>query len=46
MEYLKWIITHELIHAAVGENLPSNQEHNGLFKKLAGGMGLPKKYQD
>ena len=46
MEYLKWVITHELIHAAVGEDLPPHQEHRGLFKKLANGMGLPKKYQD
>jgi len=46
MEYLKWVIVHELIHASVGEDLPSHEEHSGLFKKLADAMGLPKKYQD
>lgn len=45
-EYLKWIITHELIHAAVGKDLPTSEEHEGLFKKLADRMGLPEKYQD
>lgn len=44
-EYLKWVITHELIHACVGEDLPHNEEHEGLFKKLANKMGLPKEYQ-
>jgi len=46
MEYLKWVIVHELIHASVGEDSPSHEEHSGLFKKLADAMGLPKKYQD
>ena len=45
-EYLKWVITHELIHASIGEDLPQSEEHEGLFKKIADGMGLPKKYQD
>ena len=45
-EYLKWVITHELIHACVGEDLPQNEEHKGLFKKIADEMGLPKEYQD
>ena len=45
-EYLKWIITHELIHASVGEDLPKSKEHSGLFNKLADGMGLPKEYRD
>jgi len=45
-EYLKWVIVHELIHACVGKDLPKHKEHDGLFKKIADGMGLPKKYQD
>ena len=45
-EYLKWVITHELIHASVGEDLPKSKEHTGLFKKIANKMGLPKEYQD
>ena len=46
MVYLKWVLTHELIHACVGEDLPKSEEHHGLFKKIADKMGLPKKYQD
>ncbi len=46
VEYLKWVLTHELIHACVGEDLPSSEEHEGLFKKIANEMGIPKKYQD
>ena len=45
-EYLKWVLTHELIHASIGKDLPKSQEHNGLFKKIADEMGLPKEYQD
>lgn len=45
-EYLKWVITHELIHASVGKDLPKHKEHSGLFKKMANGMGLPKEYWD
>jgi len=45
-EYLKWVITHELIHASIGEDLPQREEHKGLFKKIADKMGLPQKYQD
>lgn len=45
-EYLKWVITHELIHACIGEDLPKHKEHDGLFKKIADEMGLPKEYQD
>lgn len=45
-EYLKWVITHELIHACVGKDLPKSKEHDGLFKKLADEMGLPEEYQD
>lgn len=46
VEYLKWVITHELIHAAVGEDLPKSEEHEGLFKELAEKIGLPKEYWD
>ncbi len=46
VEYLKWVITHELIHAAVGEDLPKSEEHEGLFKKLAEKINLPKEYWD
>ncbi|MDB4326349.1 hypothetical protein N9966_00890 [bacterium] len=45
-EYLKWVIVHELIHACVGKDLPKHKEHDGLFKKIADEMGLPKEYQD
>lgn len=45
-EYLKWVITHELIHACVGKDLPKSKEHDGLFKKIADEVGLPKEYQD
>jgi hypothetical protein len=45
-EYLKWVITHELIHASVGEDLPKHKEHDGLFDKIADGMGLPEEYRD
>ena len=45
-EYLKWVITHELIHACVGKDLPKSKEHDGLFKKIADEMGLPEEYQD
>ena len=45
-EYLKWIITHELIHASVGEEQDMKHNHSGLFNKIADEVGLPKKYQD
>jgi hypothetical protein len=45
-EYLKWIIVHELIHACVGDKLPKHKEHDGLFDKIADGMGLPEEYRD
>jgi hypothetical protein len=45
-EYLKWVIVHELIHACVGEDLPKHEEHDGLFDKIADGMGLPEEYRD
>jgi hypothetical protein len=46
MEYLKWVITHELIHACVGKDLPKHKEHDGLFDRIADGMGLPEEYRD
>jgi hypothetical protein len=45
-EYLKWVITHELIHASVGEDLDMEENHSGLFNKIADEVGLPKKYRD
>ncbi len=45
-EYLKWVITHELIHASIGKDLPKHKEHKGLFKKIAEKVGLPKEYWD
>ena len=45
-EYLKWVIVHELIHASVGKDLPKDKEHDGLFDKIADGMGLPEEYRD
>jgi hypothetical protein len=45
-EYLKWVIVHELIHACVGDDLPKHKEHDGLFDKIADGMGLPEEYRD
>jgi hypothetical protein len=45
-EYLKWIIVHELIHACVGDKSPKHKEHDGLFDKIADGMGLPEEYRD
>ena len=45
-EYLKWVITHELIHASVGKDLPKHKEHGGFFDKIADGMGLPEEYRD
>ncbi len=46
IEYLRWVITHELIHAAVGKNLSHSKEHDGLFDKIADKVGLPEKYRD
>ena len=46
IEYLKWVITHELIHAAVGKDLPKSKEHERLFKKLAEKISLPREYWD
>jgi predicted metal-dependent hydrolase len=45
-EYLKWVIVHELIHSCTGEYLPAHKEHDGLFDKIADGMGLPEEYRD
>lgn len=46
MDYLEDVITHELIHAAVGDDLPDHKEHSGLFNKLAQKMGLPIERRD
>jgi hypothetical protein len=45
-EYLKWVITHELIHASIGEKLDMEENHSGLFDKIADEVGLPEKYRD
>lgn len=45
-EYLKWVITHELIHASVGEKQDMKHNHSGLFDKIADEIGLPQKYRD
>lgn len=45
-EYLKWVITHELIHASIGEELDMEENHSGLFDKIADEVGLPEKYRD
>lgn len=45
-DYLEDIIIHELIHAAIGDDLPDHKEHKGLFKILAKKMGLPKERWD
>lgn len=45
-DYLEDVIIHELIHAAVGDDLPDHKEHKGLFKILAKRMGLPKERWD
>lgn len=41
MDYLEDVITHELIHAAIGDDLSSHQEHGELFNRIAEKMGLP-----
>jgi len=46
MDYLEDVITHELIHAAIGEDLPDHKEHSGLFNTLAEKMGLPIERRD
>jgi predicted metal-dependent hydrolase len=45
MEYLKWVIAHELIHLSVGEELDMKHNHSGLFDKIADELGLPEKYR-
>ncbi len=42
-EYVKHIITHELIHAVLGHK---NHEHDEKFHRLSDLMGLPQKYRD
>ena len=46
-EYLKWVITHELIHLNVLEKIYPNQKNMmGYLKKIGDEVGLPKEYQD
>jgi hypothetical protein len=35
-----------LVLVNVGKNLPKHKEHDGLFDRIADGMGLPKQYRD
>ena len=42
-EYVKHIITHELIHAVLGHK---NHEHDEKFHRLSDLMGLPQQYRD
>jgi hypothetical protein len=42
-EYVKYIITHELIHAVLGHK---NHEHDEKFHRLSDLMGLPQQYRD
>jgi hypothetical protein len=42
-EYVKHIITHELIHAVLGHK---NHEHDEHFHRLSDLCGLPHKYRD
>ena len=43
-EYLEFVILHELIHAALGENCESHT-HGENFQKVAERVGLPKAYR-
>jgi hypothetical protein len=42
-EYVKHIITHELIHAVLGHK---DHEHDKQFHRLSDMVGLPKEYRD
>jgi hypothetical protein len=42
-EYVKHIITHELIHAVLGHK---NHEHDEHFHRLSDLLGLPEEYRD
>jgi hypothetical protein len=42
-EYVKHIITHELIHAVLGHK---GHEHDEKFHRLSDLVGLPRKYRD
>ena len=42
-EYVKHIITHELIHAVLGHK---NHEHDKQFHRLSDKLGLPQEYRD
>lgn len=46
LDYLEDVIVHELIHASIGEDLPTHKEHSGLFQLLADKMGLPHERRD
>lgn len=42
-DYVRHIITHELIHAVLGHK---NHEHDEKFHRLSDLMGLPQEYRD
>lgn len=44
IQYIKDIITHELIHASLGYS--ETHSHDGDFTKIAEYVGLPKEYWD
>ncbi len=46
MEYVRYVIMHELIHLAIGESDKSSHGHNAKFNMLAEAMGLPKQFRD
>jgi Zn-dependent peptidase ImmA (M78 family) len=42
---VKWVILHELAHAAIG-NTPDSDRHGEDFQKLATALGIPERHQD
>jgi hypothetical protein len=46
MEYVRYVIMHELIHLAVGEGDKDGHGHGAKFNMLAESMGLPKQFRD
>lgn len=45
-KYLRYVMMHEMIHAATGDDCRSNAGHCDEFNELSDAMKLPKKYQD
>jgi hypothetical protein len=46
LAFVEQVITHELIHAAIGDNTQNGGGHGGKFNALAEAMGIPEKYRD